>query len=251
MYKLFGLRVDETLEINRHQSYLLEQKAAFMTEFTAWFAQHDMAQSHYTPLLNDGVYEAFVNNDDQDGFYSVLYYQALAWHAKDFSLSRVLLILSECRQLFVLMSERKNNHRLAKALCRMIDVAQLIVSNVYQMHETLQHLKAKSQSEVQCMRRSFQLISAQVPEELVQAFIDHQNWKIRAFSCALGEIDDGDFPYSTHECLLGKWLNSGGFARIPEHELKGFEAAHEQVHRLGFLALNEVKMRHPERIVDF
>lgn len=251
MYKLFGLRVDETLEINLHQSYLLEQKPAFMTEFTAWFAEHGIECEAEQPLLNDGVYEAFINSDDQDGFYSALYYQSLAWHAQGFSLSRVFLLLSECRQLFVLMSERKNNHRLAKALCRVIDLAQAIVSNVYQMYETLQHLKIKSQNEVVRMRRSFQLISAQVPEELVQAFIDHQNWKVRAFSCALGEIDDGDFPFSTHECLLGQWLNSGGLARIPEHEIVSFETAHEQVHRLGFLALKEAKMRHPERIVDF
>lgn len=162
-----------------------------------------------------------------------------------------MLLLSNFRQQFVLIAEQQNNHVLAKALCNSIDIGQSIISDVYHLFQTLVSFRKRSQSEIKRIRRSFHLISSKAPEELVQAYIDHQNWKIRAYACALGEVDDFDFSYSSDDCLLGKWLDSGGKDKIPTEEIEDFLHYHEEVHRLGYLALKEASEQHNERIVEF
>jgi hypothetical protein len=162
-----------------------------------------------------------------------------------------MVILSKVRKIFISVVEQKANPCLAKGLCHTVDMVQSIVNSVFQLHETLNNMKKRSELEVDRMQHTFQLISSNTPKMLLQAFIDHQNWKIRAYEAALGDIVDADFPFSTSACQLGKWLNSGGLETIPEEQRPNFIEAHEKVHELGYLALQDAKAHHPEKITAF
>jgi len=249
--EMVGMTLREKLEIEQYGDYLEDSRAYFFDELNAWLTNFDFEENDTGLVFKDTLYSVLISGHHEENFFIAHYHQALSWHRQGLKQSRVMLLLSQCRQLFIYLSEKKDNSTLARALCHSIDLGQAIVSAVYQMHETMAHMKQKSTAEVARMRRSFQLIAASAPEDLIQAFIDHQDWKIRAYSLALGEIEEGDFPYSTHECRLGKWLDNGGWARIPEKEQTSFNLAHEQVHRLGAAALKEAREHHPERIVDF
>lgn len=248
---MIGLSIIENLEIQSNSEYLMTQKPFFDSEFNSWLLKFEFEKSTAEQLFRDDFYALFVRAQLDECFYNAMYHQTLDWYHAGLTHNRTMLILSHCRQIFILLAEKKDNPVLAKGLCHTVDLVQAVVNSVFQMHETLNNMKKKSELEVVRMKRSFQLIAAELPKELVQAFIDHQNWKIRAFSAALGDIDEGDFSFSTSECQLGKWLISGGINTIPEKEIDSFNLAHEKVHKLGYMALKEAKEQHPERIVDF
>ena len=251
MHETLGFSLHECMEVQEHRDYLQEQKTYFFTELAPWLKKYEFAVLDIDLLFTGDFYEVLTSGEFSERFFITNYHQAIQWHRLILSQSDVMLLLSQCRQLFIHISEQRNNTTLARALCHAIDLAQSIVSSVYQMHLSMQHMKRKSTDEVARMRRSFQVIAMPAPEVLIQAYIDHQNWKVRAYSFALGEIEEGDFPYSTDQCLLGKWLNHGGQEKIPECDRVSFEQAHEQVHKLGHLALNEALAHHPERIIEF
>lgn len=248
---LLGIGIKESFEIQKQADYLLSKENQFFEEFFRWYESLNLIILDKDKILNKNLFRAFIAGHYDEQFYIDLYHQALAWHSHGFNLSRAMLLLSNFRQQFVLIAEQQNNHVLAKDLCNSIDIGQAVVSDVYHLHQTLVSFRKRSQTEIKRIRRSFHLISSRAPEELVQAFIDHQNWKITAYACALGEVDNFDFAYSTHDCLLGKWLDSGGTDKIPTEEIENFLHYHEEVHRLGYLALKEASEQHPERIVEF
>lgn len=251
MHEMVGLSLHERLEIQNQNAYLRSQKSYFYLELAPWLEKYEFSTIDPVTLFTDGFYDVLVSGEYEGLFYTTNYHQAIHWHTLGLTQSKVMLLLSQCRQLFIFISEKLDNTTLARGLCNAIDACQMVVTSVYQMHTSMHHMKRKSSDEVARMRRSFQVISAKAPEALIQAFIDHQDWKIRAYSLALGEIEEGDFPYSSKQCLLGQWLDQGGEDQIPEHERLGFEQAHERVHRLGHLALTEALAHHPERIVEF
>ena len=229
----------------------MEQKPFFEAQFNSWLERFEFKQLSAESLFRDDFYALFVRAELSEHFYNAMYQQTLDWYHAGLSHNRAMLILSHCRQVFILLAEKKDNPVLAKGLCHAVDLVQSVVNSVFQLRETLNNMKKKSELEVDRMKRSFQLISAEAPKELLQAFIDHQNWKIRAYSAALGDIEEGDFPFSTSECRLGQWLNSGGINAIPEEDREAFHLAHEKVHKLGFMALKEAKEHHPENITEF
>ncbi|WP_051145153.1 sensor domain-containing diguanylate cyclase [Thiomicrorhabdus sp. Kp2] len=249
--EMIGISVIEGLEIQSNNEYLMLQKPFFESEFNDWLQRFNFEQSNSKQLFREDFYTLFVAAELNEDFYSAMYNQTLDWYRAGLSHNRVMLILSNCRQVFILLAERKDNPLLAKGLCHIVDLVQSVVNSVFQLRETLNNMKKRSELEVDRMRRSFQLIAAEAPKELLQAFIDHQNWKISAYSAALGDIPQGNFPFSTSACQLGKWLESGGINSIPQEERPAFIQAHEKVHSLGFMALKEAKAHHPEKILDF
>lgn len=248
---MVGLSINESLEIQAQSKYLAEQKTFFECEFDDWLDKFGFEQNRAELIFKNDFYEVFTKGELDEGFYVFMYHQALKWHKLGLTLNRVMLVLSNCRQVFILVSENIENSLLARGLCHTVDLVQSVVNSVFQMHETLNNLKKKSELEVTRMKRSFHLISATIPVDLLQAFMDHQNWKIRAFSAALGETPEGEFPFCTSECELGQWLDAGGIDKIPLEERESFHHAHEKVHQLGYMALKEAREHHQERIVDF
>jgi len=249
--EIIGVSVIESLEIQSNNEYLLARKPFFDSEFECWLERFGFEQDTSKSFFRDDFYTHFIGGNLDESFYSVMFNQTLDWYRAGLSQNRVMLILSHCRQIFILIAEKKDNSLLAKGLCHIVDLVQSIVNSVFQLRDAFSNMKKRSRLEEERMRRSFQLISAEEPKELIQAFIDHQNWKIRAYSVALGNIPEGDFPFSTSECNLGKWLNSGGMDKIPEEQREPFTRAHETIHSLGFITLKEAKLHHPEKIVNF
>lgn len=251
MHEMIGLSLREQLEMQQQNAYLRSQKRYFFGELALWLKRYGFPTLDPVSLFIDDFYEVLISGEYTDCFYTTNYHQAIHWQTLGLTQSEVMLLLSQCRVLFIRVTAKPENTTLARALCNAIDVCQLVVTSVYQMHTSMQYMKRKLTDEVARMRRSFRVVSAAVPEVLIQAFVDHQNWKVRAYSLALGEIEEGNFPYSSSQCLLGKWLNSGGQEKIPEEGRIAFNEAHEQVHRLGHLALTDALAHHPERIVEF
>ncbi|PLA74633.1 hypothetical protein CYQ88_04800 [Hydrogenovibrio sp. SC-1] len=249
--EMIGLSVSEAKAVQDHNEFLMAQMPYFDSCFNHWLQKFDFENTLKDPIFRTDFYTIFVYCEFTDPFYSVMYDQALRWHRAGLSHNHVMVILSKVRKIFISMVEEKANPCLAKGLCHTVDMVQSIVNSVFQLHETLHNMKKRSELEVDRMQRTFQLISLSAPKVLLQAFIDHQNWKIRAYEAALGDIVDANFPFSTSECQLGKWLNSGGLETIPEDQKMQFIEAHEKVHELGYLALQDARAHHPEKITAF
>ena len=250
--EMVGLSPLHISEITQNNIYLKEQEPYFFEELSQWAKRYSYPARPGSNLFFDDFYEALISGKFEDHFYLMSYYQALRWHKSGLTEGRVMLLLSQCRQLFILLAENLDNSKLAHALCHVIDLSQSIISSIYKMYAKLEEMKATSVSEVKRIRRSFQLISSVEPESLIQSFVDHQNWKILTYSLALTEINDSvEFPPSSSHCQFGQWLDNGGLAKMPMENRAEVMQAHDDVHTLGAAALKEAQAFHPERILDY
>ena len=247
--EMVGIAPVELLEIERYGADLAANKSLFMDALKEW-------QKEFQLTINDedvvvaGYYEALIGGEYGEAFYIVQYQQALNWIHFDLSQSRVMLILSQFRRLFIQFAEKLGSHNLAKGLCHALDIGQSIVSLVYSVVEAIERMKLRSESEIRRIQKSYQLISAEIPPAILNAYMDHQRWKLVAFNLALGRpLDWEGFETSHLKCRLAHWLNDGGLELIPKEKQAIFFEAHERVHRFGQLAIAQAHSNHPEKIL--
>lgn len=246
-----GIDLIQASKIQLNREFLSNHQDVFLTRFHDWYKNAMVNEVPSSLAVNETVYSLLISAEFDKVFKTGFYQQAIVWQNNGLSISCVTMLFSEFRLLLVQAAEEINDFSLASALSQKVDLALNIALDVYSLHQALNNLKTQSQEKVARIRHTFRLISDEMPEELIQAYVDHQNWKLRAYRCALGEIDSGNFPFSTDECRLGKWLNAGGIKKIADEELPLFLAAHEQVHKLGFLALKNAKEQMPELVVNY
>lgn len=247
--EMVGIAPIELLEIERYGADLSANKSSFMDALNEWQKEFQLTANNEEVVVA-GYYEALIGGEYGDAFYIVQYQQALNWIHFDLSQSRVMLILSQFRRLFIQLAEKLGSHNLAKGLCHVLDIGQSIVSLVYSVVEEIERMKLRSESEIRRIQKSYQLISAEIPPAILNAYMDHQRWKLVAFNLALGRpLDWEGFETSHLKCRLARWLEDGGLELIPQEKQAIFFEAHERVHRFGQLAIAQSHSNQPEKIL--
>lgn len=248
--EMVGITSLDKLEIERYQNHLLGKEQLFNQSLAAWAENYDL-HCGGAGLLLPNYFKSMISGAYQDDFYVIQYHQALHWLNCGLTQNRIMLILSQMRKHFILYAEEVESNTLAKGLCHVLDVGQSIVSSVFMVSESIERMKTRSDNEIRRLKNSYRLIAVDVPQDILQAYIDHQKWKMMAFELALGrKVDVDQFERNHHHCKLGKWLQNGGVDRIPVSRRESFDQAHEQVHRLGVKAIDEALHERPESIVE-
>jgi len=109
MHEMLGLSFRECFEIHDHVEYLEDQKSAFLSDLSTWLERYDFSEHDLSHLLVDHFYDVLVSGEFGELFYVTLYRQGIVWHQLSLSQSQVMLMLSQCRQLFITLSEKRNN----------------------------------------------------------------------------------------------------------------------------------------------
>lgn len=248
---VFGITRHSSEEIAANSAKLLAFKATFVSNFAVWYEGLNPNDSHNAEALADDFFVCIVSGEYDQKFYSSIYKQALTWASDNHDINNALIMLSHFRNQFIDLIIELKCRFLAKSLCNVFDLAESIIEDVISLYDIRANLVSTMQDEKDRLCRSFHLIGAQTPEALLDAYFDHLNWKVLAYSCALDEVITGNFPYSPNASLLGKWLASGGRDQIEEGNHLLFTHAHEQVHQLGMRALVLAKEHHPEKVAEF
>lgn len=241
----------DKLEVEKHYAYLLEQEPRFEGSIAQCIETYQLNISTPKLLLANDYYRNLIHGVYQNSFYNVQYHQALFWLKNGLTQNQILLLLAHIRMQFIVYAEALESDALASSLCHVLDVGQSIVATIFTVAESIERMKARSSQEIRRLKNSYRLAAFDLPKDILQAYIDHQTWKISAFELSLGyETDIQDFETSHLKCCLAQWLDKGGLELIPESKRRKFLSAHEQVHRLGTMAIEESKHNRPENIVE-
>lgn len=239
----------DRLEVEKYYLPLLEKQAQFDQRMAQYYAELGMSDKpvvllpDYYPNLINGVY--------QNNYYSVQYQQALHWLTGGVSFNQCLLLLTQIQQQFISYADELESDALAKSLLHVVGLGQSIVTTVYSVAESIERMKARSTHEIRRIRNSYCSTSLEVSQSLVDAYINHQKWKMSAFELALGgDMASENYQSSHLDCKLAVWLEEEGLKLIPEAQKQYFLDAHERVHRLANLAIEEALQNRHENIVE-
>lgn len=248
---VLGITAMDRLEIERHQTYLREQQTRFDESIEVWSRAYQLSSDEDSPFLRPDFYISLITSDYQDSFYVTQYYQAIQWLNAGLTQSKVLLIFSQIRKILSAFADQIGSHNLSIGLNHVVDVAQAVTFTVFSVSEAVGRMKVRSDNEVRRLKNSYRLIAVDVPNDILQAYIDHHEWKILVFELSLGHHSEFEgFARSHEHCHLAHWLKKGGLEKIPLAQRATFLEAHERVHQLGSLAIDEFEARRPENITE-
>lgn len=239
----------DRLEVERYYLPLLEQQASFDQSMNDYFTELGLTDKP-TILVRD-YFVSLINGVYQNNYYSVQYQQTLHWLKIGVTLNQCLLLLTHIQQQFLSYADHLNSDALAKSLLHVVGLGQSIVTTVYSVAESIERMKARSDHEIRRIRNSYCSTSLEVSQTLIDAYINHQKWKMCAFELALEEQTESENYQSSHlDCRLAAWLEEEGLKLIPEAQKQYFIEAHERVHRLANLAIEEAMQNRHENIIE-
>jgi len=249
--RLVGITAaDEALIANQRQQ-LTEQAPGLERELEAWL-QTGEDRAARQARIHQGFVASFFSGEYQHAFYATQYRQAVSWRRQGLALGLTLALLSKLRTRFVELGTQTHSADLAQALCRTVDLAQAIQSVVHHLDHTLEDLQTKSQRELRRVEHSCEHLLQHDGEGLVHAYVEHFRWKLRAYRLALGEPASEDpLPLSTDECALGRWLGAGGLDLVQEGERQPLLSAHERLHRLMAMAVEDAEQGRPQAVTEY
>jgi len=250
---MVGISPIELVEIQQNINDLQSYKSLFCDRLENWVTEFKLLETdevNIKEIIRLDYYDALTAGNYTNQFYNVQYQQALKWLSLGFSQPRIMLLLSHFRKLFIEFAEKKQSTTLAKGLCHVLDMAQSVISTVFTVVDSIERMKVHSHSEIERVKRSFSLVAAEMPKEIVQAYQDHQKWKLVTFNMALGRVENTEgFELSHKKCRLAKWLEAGGYKLIDPDRKASFDKAHERVHTLGKIAIEAYQSQQPESIL--
>ncbi len=250
--RMVGLSAEDRRLIRAHHQPLADALAEHRGPLEDWMRETGLWPFGESPFI-EGCLASLIAGEYGESFSTVQYHQALFWRRHDLRNSHALTVLSRLRQLFVEHAERWEALALGRALCRVIDSAQAVHAVVHHLGYQMERLEDEANTDIRRMQQGCGVLLSQSQQSAAQAYIDHQEWKIAAYSLALGreELPD-NYARSPRACRLGRWLyQEGGIEEIPVAFRPGFEAAHERLHGLMAQAIEESRDGQPQRIAEY
>lgn len=241
----------DRLEIEKHRDALAAKQDDFQSTIRNWLAKQSFECPNKQDVLLESYFTSLTTLALDDTFYVVQYHQALHWLNCGLNLNNILLLLNRIQKQFILYSNDIGSQSLGSSLVHFLEIGESIVSTVFYMSRSVDRMKMRCNNEIRRLKHAFKLLNLPLPLDVFQAYIDHQNWKTMVFELALGrKVDLTYFEPSHQRCKLAKWLENGGFQKIPQLEQEPFLHAHRAVHKLGMLAIEESRNNSPEGILE-
>ena len=251
---LVGLSAEDIERITDYRerlSTLLEKQQELYQE---WFCEAvDWPMQQPCPFL-PGYLESFIGGRYGEAFFSMQYRQAVFWRKRGIQSGTIIASLSKLRDLFFEFGNQMRALLLARSLCRVVDLAQSIQAVVHHLGQLLERHQQTAEQSIARIQQTFQRLPPRDQEGgILNAYVQHLNWKINAYQLALGTpLSDLELPLSPHECTLGKWLEQEkGIDQIPKGRRSSLIAAHERLHRLVENATADVELGRPEAITRY
>lgn len=249
--EMVGLTLLDEEIIDRQRDPLLQSMKLWAPEFNDWLRHHtSWPEGGPEPLL-DGYFESFASASYDEAFHAVQYLQSVHWLLHGVQPSQIIAALSNIRQFFVTQAQDQQQMDLARSLCRVVDISQSIQAMVAHLEHQLERLRNAAEQDIRRIHRN---CTGVIPkdEPLLESYISHFQWKVRAYSLALGEpIDKDEVMLDHHQCVLGKWLDAGGIERVPEDQREGLRSSHRRLHELMAIVLEKAHKQEPQHISHY
>lgn len=238
--------------ILEHHDFLISKEADFYASIHQWALEHKLIKSRsVTPIFIANAYPCLISGVYDHQYYAKIYKQSLHWYLNGFALQQVSLFFSKSTQIMLSYAQEQKADDLVHALSLIIDFSRTLALEVFRLSRDMNFLKQRANFEIKRINQAFSLLSATVPQDLVQAYIGHQEWNIKLFSWALGAVPEKNLELHTiHNCQLTQWLDSGGEALIPIEQRQAFHTAHKHLHRFAKYITQYALNAHPEKVAQ-
>lgn len=246
-----GLTPNYEQEVVLNKAFLLAQQEKVFQQVYAWLEENqglEIKVNHQELFIKD-FYSSFVSGEYQDVFYSLVYKQTLRWYHLGLTENQTLVLLSQMWQTLLAATNPLENFTLDKAICLLIDLVRVMSVNIFSLAKELEMLKEKSNYEAKRIDQAFSLLEANLPDNLVEAYLNHHQWKYIAISQILGKGHQ-DLPNlkPKDQCNLSQWLAAGGQMLIPASKWEEFDLAHGRVHQLADEIIHFAQTKQTEEI---
>jgi len=249
--QLVGLDSSDELAIARESVRLrlaLEQAGG---AFESWLRKASQSAENTQLLLPDFL-SGFASGRVDHHFYHEQYRQAVYWVKIGLDAGLAAAALSRLRALFVRTAAAWSAMRTAEALCRLVDLTCAIHTVVFQLGHVLAQLERLAANDIARVRNNCKVLLDPDGDRLLNAYVQHLEWKIRAYRLALDDAGEMHaLPLSPWECDLGRWLQDGGLRMVPRRRGEVVVRAHERLHRLVDTALDESRRGKPQAILKY
>ncbi len=251
---LVGLTAEDITRIADYREELSSRLEKQQQLYEEWFCEAvEWPMQQPCPFL-PGYLESFIGARYDEAFYSMQYRQAAFWRKRGIQSGIIIASLSKLRDLFFEIGNQLQALPLARSLCRVVDLAQSIQAMVHHLSQLLERHQQTAEQSITRVRQTFQRLPPRDQEGgILNAYVQHLNWKIKAYQLALGApLSELELPLSPRECTLGRWLEDGkGIDQIPKGRRSSLIAAHERLHRLVETAAVDVELGRPEAITRY
>lgn len=227
----------DKLEIEVSKKHLMELSGDFNREFEAWANINGLNKPDQLLLMSDFL-PSLLADVLNDGFYNVLYRQAIYWLEAGETQNSAYRLMNQLRAQMLEMADESDNASLAAALVNLFQIGNAMVRVVYAISKALMQVKYQSATDIRRLKHCYHGTSFVQAEALLEVCVQHQNWKTAAFELALGRQKTLEsFEPDYHKCKIAQWLENKGETLIPERDLLSFKVAHKKVHLLGVMAI--------------
>lgn len=252
LQKLVSFGDEDKQLILQYRSDLHNHLDTVAKQYHQWFLQKaGWNKKEALPVL-PGYLESIVGGDYEEAFISLQYRQALYWYQNELDATTSIAAISKLSSILHDTSTKIEMTNLPQAVCKVVAISQAILSVVHHISSTHKLLHSSASSEISRIHELSRSFSDEVPQELAHAYIEHLNWKLRAYSLALGyKLDTHELQLSPNECVLGRWLNAGGINAIDKEVRSGFISAHDRLHEIARQLLSLAEAGEPENMVIY
>ncbi|MCW8890740.1 MAG: sensor domain-containing diguanylate cyclase [Sedimenticola sp.] len=248
---LVGLEENDIALIREYQDVISIELANRIKDYEAWFHQSADWPQESSPFIDDYL-PSFYSADYSDHFFSVQYQQASHWRKRALDSGTAIASLTQLRDIFINIGGDLMDHQLSRSLCRVVDLAQSIQAVVHHLDHVLVRHQQSSEQEIKRASRMFNQLSPADQDGILNAYIEHYRWKLKAYRLALGDTpDEIALPLSKHECTLGRWLDSGGMDELPTQFQTALDIAHTRLHKLAAMAVDDVNAGKPHAVTEY
>ncbi len=244
---------------NRHSELIAECKDMLVDElqgrvagYEDWFRENTHWPDQAPPPFLKGYLDSFIDARYDESFFKIQYHQATFWRRHGVSSGIAIGSLSHLRDLFFDIGNNLRDPQLTRALCRVVDFSQSIQARVHHLGQVLEQHQQQAEQAMERTNRTYRNLAHSEKSEILNAYLGHLRWKLEAYRLALGApAIEINLPISTHECVLGHWLDEGGLLHIEEEHRDFIMASHERLHAFVERMVQDADDGRPEEITSY
>lgn len=248
---LVGLKQKDINLIIEYKDVIKIEIKSHVTDYENWFHAYAKWPADINPFVTDYL-SSFYSANYSDHFFAVQYQQASHWRKQQLDSGTAIASLTQLRDIFISIGGELMDHQLSRSLCRVVDLAQSIQAVVHHLDHLLIRHQQSSEQEIKRASRMFNQLSPADQDGILNAYIEHYRWKLKAYRLALGDTPEQiALPLSEHECTLGLWLDTGGMDELPKQFQGALGIAHTRLHKLAAMAVDDVNAGKPHAVTEY
>ncbi len=242
-----GLKDEFVSDISSFSQRMLTQADNFYQQMQRWGRVHCSGYACANEeLILPSLYELLVSAEYGTELYSLVYRQTLHWNHIGLTDAETVVLYSKLRQLITSYAASFGGSRLAFQFNLVVDLCMSLSVDVYRLSIKMAQIKQVAEYESHRINQVFSNLSANLPSDLIKAYVKHQNWKYQVFSLAMGySYDTVVAPLGIEECYLTRWVKQDRYKSI---EPEPFNTLHHRVHELSDRIMADAMRESPEQI---